>query len=189
MSFDFIPQSIPEVILVKGPRFGDQRGFFSETFRAEAFEQVGVPPLVQHNHSRSPKGVLRGLHYQLEPKALGKMVRCARGAILDVAVDIRKGSPHYGKYVTAELSDQENTMLWVPPGFAHGFLVLSEIADCMYMQTGYWSPEHERSLRWDDPTVGIPWPTRETQLSDKDAKAPLLDAIETNFSYSEPPLT
>ena len=111
-------------------------------------------------------------------------MRCARGAILDVAVDIRKGSPTFGKYVAAELTDGENAMLWVPNGFAHGFLTLSEVADVIYQQSGYWSPDHERSLRWDDPTVAIDWPIKDVQLSGKDAAAPLLPDIETNFSYS-----
>lgn len=183
MSFEFIPQTIPEVVLVKGKRFGDHRGFFSETFRAEDFAKGGLPELVQHNHSRSEKGVLRGLHYQLLPQPLGKLVRCARGAILDVAVDVRKGSPTYGGYVSAELSDERNAMLWVPPGFAHGFLTLSEIADVIYMQSGYWSPDHERGLRWNDPTVGIHWPSTDVKLSAKDEAAPLLADVETNFVY------
>ena len=183
MAFDFIAQSIPEVVLVRGPRFGDERGFFSETFREGDFRAGHIPPLVQQNHSRSQKGVLRGLHYQLEPKPLGKLVRCARGAILDVAVDVRMNSPTFGGYVAVELNDGENTMLWVPPGFAHGFLTLSSEADVLYQQSGYWSPEHERSLRWNDPKVGIPWPSQDVQLSDKDAAAPLLDGIETNLMY------
>lgn len=183
MPFEFIPQAIPEVLLVKGHRFGDDRGFFAETFRAEEFASAGIPPLVQHNHSRSRRGVLRGLHFQLEPKPLGKLVRCARGAILDVAVDVRRGSPTFGQHVAAELDDETNAMLWVPRGFAHGFLTLSEIADVIYLQSGYWAPDHERSLRWNDPTVGISWPTEDVQLSPKDAAAPLLADIETNFVY------
>lgn len=185
MPFEFIPQTIPAVLLIKGQRFGDDRGFFSETFRAEDFAEGRLPGLVQHNHSRSQRGVLRGLHYQLQPKPLGKLVRCARGSILDVAVDIRRGSPSYGQHVAVELTDKDNVMLWVPEGFAHGFLTLSEIADVIYMQSGYWSPDHERSLRWNDPTVGIPWPTEDVQLSGKDAAAPLLPDIETNFTYAE----
>lgn len=181
MSFTFTPQAIPAVQLVEGRRFGDHRGFFSETFRAESFEQGGLPQLVQHNHSRSQKGVLRGLHFQLRPAPLGKLVRCARGAILDVAVDVRRGSSTYGQHVAVELTEEVNAMLWVPEGFAHGFLTLSDVADVIYMQSGYWSPDHERSLRWNDPTVGIPWPTQDVQLSDKDAVAPLLGDIETNF--------
>lgn len=183
MPFEFIPQSIPDVLLVRGSRFGDHRGFFSETFRVEDFEAHGIPTFVQHNHSRSERGVLRGLHYQLLPAPLGKLVRAARGSILDVAVDVRAGSPTYGKHVAAELNDHANEMLWVPPGFAHGLLVLSEVADVVYMQSGYWSPEHERSLRWDDPTVGIEWPIRDVKISDKDGSAPLLADIETNFDY------
>ena len=185
MSFEFVPQSIPEVLLIKGRRFGDDRGFFTESFRANLFEGK-IPDLLQHNHSRSSQGVLRGLHYQLNPAALGKLVRCARGKILDVAVDIRKGSPTYGKYVAAELDDTETQMLWVPEGFAHGFYTMSDVADVIYMQSGYWAAEYERSLRWNDPQVGIEWPTNghEPQLSGKDAIAPLLADIETNFDYT-----
>ncbi|MEL6184085.1 MAG: dTDP-4-dehydrorhamnose 3,5-epimerase [Myxococcota bacterium] len=183
MPFEFIPQAVPEVLLIKGTRFGDHRGFFSETYRAQDFEAQGIPPLVQHNHSRSERGVLRGLHYQLLPAPLGKLVRAARGSILDVAVDVRTGSPTYGQHVAAALDDTGNEMLWVPPGFAHGFLVTSEIADVVYMQSGYWSPDHERSLRWDDPSVGIEWPIRDVKISEKDAAAPLLPDIETNFNY------
>ncbi len=185
MGFEFIPQEIPEVVLVKADRFGDERGFFTEDYRAEPFKAAGIPELIQHNHSRSARGVLRGLHYQLTAAPLGKLVRCARGKILDVAVDVRKGSPTYGKYVAAELDDSATTMLWVPPGFAHGFATLSEVADVIYKQSGYWSPEHERSLRWDDPTVGIDWSLENPQLSGKDAVAPLLADIETDFVYQK----
>lgn len=184
MSFSFKDTEIPEVKVLEGPRFGDHRGFFCETFRAESFEALGLPPAVQQNHSRSEKWVLRGLHYQLQPAELGKLVRCARGSILDVAVDVRKGSPTFGKHVFIELDDTQNRMAWVPAGFAHGFLTLSDVADVIYMQTGYWSPEHERSLHYADPQVAIPWPEGPYKVSDKDAKAPTLDAIETNFIYS-----
>lgn len=183
-AFSITPLELPEVCLVAGKRFGDERGFFSETFRQADFAELGLPEFRQHNHSRSERGVLRGLHFQINPSPLGKMVRCARGRIFDVAVDVRRGSPSFGRWVAEELSDEDNRMLWVPPGFAHGFLTLSELADVIYLQTDYWSPEHERSLRWDDPTVGIDWPLKDVKLSGRDEMAPGLDAIETNFDFS-----
>lgn len=183
MPFEFVAQSIPEVKLVRAARFGDERGFFSETFRAQDFEAAGIPPLVQHNHSRSERGVLRGLHFQLRPRGLGKLVRCVRGRILDVAVDIRSGSPTFGEHVSVELTDHDSHMMWVPEGFAHGFATLSEVADVIYLQTDYWSPEHERSLRYN--AVPIDWQMthQEIKLSKKDREAPGLAEIETNFSY------
>lgn len=178
MGFQETPQSIPDVLLIEAPRFGDERGFFTEVFRESEFRELGIPPLVQHNHSRSQRGVLRGLHYQLPPAAVGKLVRCARGAILDVAVDLRKGSATFGQHVAVELTDQSTQMLWVPEGFAHGFLTLSDVADVIYKQTGYWSPEHERGVRWDDPTLAIQWPIPDPTVSKKDAEAPLLGDVE-----------
>jgi len=178
MPFSEIPQSVPDVLVIEGKRFGDDRGFFSETYRAEAFAELGIPPLVQHNHSRSERGVLRGLHYQLPPRALGKLVRCVRGAVLDVAVDLRKGSATFGQHVAVELTEDQNQLVWVPEGFAHGFLALSEVADVVYMQTDYWSPEHDRAVRWDDPTLAIPWPESNPKLSAKDAAAPRLSEVE-----------
>lgn len=178
MGFRDTPQSVPDVLLIEADRFGDDRGFFSEVFRQSYFDELGIPPLVQHNHSRSQKGVLRGLHYQLPPAAIGKLVRCARGAILDVAVDLRKGSATFGQHVAVELTDEATKMLWVPEGFAHGFLTLSDVADVIYMQSGYWSPEHERSVRWDDPTLAVPWPESSPTLSKKDAEAPRLEDAE-----------
>lgn len=178
MGFRGTPQSVPDVLLLEADRFGDERGFFSEVFRQSDFDELGMPPFVQHNHSRSQKGVLRGLHYQLPPAAIGKLVRCARGAILDVAVDLRKGSATFGQHVAVELDDTATKMLWVPEGFAHGFLTLSEVADVIYMQSGYWSAEHERSVRWDDPSLAIPWPEPNPRLSNKDARAPRLEEAE-----------
>lgn len=183
MGFTLTPTDLPEVNVVEGPRFGDHRGFFCETFREEDFAKAGIPTFVQHNHSRSEKGVLRGLHFQIEPAPLGKLVRCSRGKILDVAVDVRQGSPRYGRHVMVEIDDEHNRMLWIPPGFAHGFLTVSEVADVIYMQTGYWSPEHERSLAYDDPTVGIPWPEGPFKVSAKDEKAPRLADIDSNFVF------
>ncbi len=181
MAFRTTPQSVPDVWLVETDRYGDERGFFMEVFRTRDFEELGLPTFVQQNHSRSSQGVLRGLHYQVPPAAMGKLVRCARGAILDVAVDMRRGSATFGQHVALELDDTAGRMMWVPAGFAHGFLTLSDLADVMYAQTHYWSPEHERSVRWSDPTLAIPWPISNPILSKKDADAPVLEAADLFF--------
>ena len=172
---------IPEVKLLTPRAFGDERGFFLESFNARVFADAGLPTeWRQDNHSRSVRGVLRGLHYQLvEPQ--GKLVRVTRGAVFDVAVDIRRSSPTFGKWVGAELSDTNQAMLYVPPGFAHGFLVLSEVADFCYKCTTLWNQPSDRSLRFDDPVIGIEWPLDglgEPQLAAKDAAAPLLADAE-----------
>jgi dTDP-4-dehydrorhamnose 3,5-epimerase len=173
-----IRQSIPDVVLIEPKVFGDSRGFFYESFNQQAFEEAtGVHcDFVQDNHSRSSCGVLRGLHYQLPPKAQGKLVRVVRGAVFDVAVDIRKGSATFGQWVGALLTEDNHRQLWVPPGLAHGFLVLSESADFLYKTTDYYSPEHERCIRWDDPQIAIAWPQvqAEIQLSAKDQAGRLL---------------
>ena len=167
-----VRQSIPDVVLIEPKVFGDSRGFFYESFNEKVFrEATGVQSaFVQDNHSRSSKGVLRGLHYQLPPRAQGKLVRVVRGAVFDVAVDIRKDSPTYGQWVGATLTEDNHRQLWVPPGLAHGFLVLSESADFLYKTTDYYSPEHERCIRWDDPQLAISWPALEVaiHLSAKD---------------------
>ncbi|MCZ8222290.1 MAG: dTDP-4-dehydrorhamnose 3,5-epimerase [Acidovorax sp.] len=167
-----IRQSIPDVVLIEPKVFGDSRGFFYESFNQQAFnEATGTNhAFVQDNHSRSSQGVLRGLHYQLPPRAQGKLVRVVRGAVFDVAVDIRKDSPSFGQWVGALLTEDNHRQLWVPPGLAHGFLVLSESADFLYKTTDYYSPEHERCIRWDDPQLAIAWPSVEAaiQLSAKD---------------------
>jgi dTDP-4-dehydrorhamnose 3,5-epimerase len=183
MKFTFTRLEIPEVVLIEHEIFRDARGFFLESYRENDFAEHGIPRFVQDNHSRSTKGVLRGLHYQLEPKAVGKLVRCMRGAIFDVAVDLRRGSPSYGKWVGAELTEENHRMLWVPPGFAHGFCTLSDIADVLYKQTEYYSQEHDRGTRWNDPAIGIRWPIADPQVSAKDASAPLLKDAEHNFTY------
>ena len=177
MPFEFIKTEIPEVIIVKPKVFGDERGFFMETYKRSDFESTGIDiDFVQDNHSKSIKGVLRGLHFQTEPKAQGKLVRCIRGKIFDVAVDIRKGSPTFGKWVGVELSEENKLMLWIPKGFAHGFLTLSEEAEIIYKVSGSeYSPEHDRSIRWNDPDIGINWPLEgEPILSEKDRIAPFL---------------
>ncbi len=174
-----VTQTALEGVMILDPQvFGDQRGYFFESFNARDFERcTGVRlPFVQDNHSRSARGVLRGLHYQAE-HAQGKLVRVTAGEVFDVAVDIRWGSPTFGRWVGVRLSAENKRQLWIPPGLAHGFLVLSESAEFLYKTTDYWYPAHERSLRWDDPKLDIAWPLAETglsspQLAAKDAAAP-----------------
>jgi dTDP-4-dehydrorhamnose 3,5-epimerase len=165
-----IATQLPEVLIIEPKVFGDERGFFFESFNARAFtEATGVSlPFVQDNHSRSRQGVLRGLHYQID-NAQGKLVRVTAGEVLDVAVDIRRSSPNFGKWVAVTLSAQNSRQLWIPPGFAHGFLVKSEFAEFLYKTTDYYDPASERSIRWDDPALGIDWQLTEApQLSAKD---------------------
>ena len=162
--------AIPDVLILEPKVFGDERGFFFESFNQKAFNQATGLALnfVQDNHSRSSKGVLRGLHYQLQ-QPQGKLVRVTRGAVFDVAVDIRRGSATFGQWVGVELSEHNQRQLWVPPGLAHGFVVTSESADFLYKTTDYYAPEHERCLLWNDPAIGIEWPLDgEPQLSAKD---------------------
>ena len=164
--------AIPDVLLIEPKVFGDARGFFYESFNAEGFRAAtGVNlDFVQDNHSRSCRGVLRGLHYQLPPHAQGKLVRVVRGAVFDVAVDIRASSPSFGQWVGAELTEVNHCQLWVPPGFAHGFIVLSDSADFLYKTTNYYAATHDRCIIWNDATLGVQWPTADVapQLSDKD---------------------
>jgi dTDP-4-dehydrorhamnose 3,5-epimerase len=172
-----------EGLLILEPKvFGDARGFFFESFNQQVFNAATGLNLqfVQDNHSRSAKGVLRGLHYQLAPHAQGKLVRCIRGAVFDVAVDIRPSSPTFGKWVGVELSDQNHRQFWIPPGFAHGFLTLTDSAEFLYKATGYYAPSHERSILWNDPAIGIQWPTSITEplLAAKDQAAALLSVAE-----------
>jgi dTDP-4-dehydrorhamnose 3,5-epimerase len=174
------PLSIPEVILFEPKVFGDERGFFFESFNQARFEAaVGHRvTFVQDNHSKSAKGVLRGLHYQMQ-QPQGKLVRVAQGEVFDVAVDLRKSSPTFGRWVGALLSGDNKHQLWVPPGFAHGFVVLSDTAEFLYKTTDYYAPAHERSLLWNDPALGIQWPMQsEPILSEKDRNAKLLSAAE-----------
>ncbi|AOK28964.1 dTDP-4-dehydrorhamnose 3,5-epimerase [Burkholderia singularis] len=179
MAIQVTPTALPEVKLIEPKVFGDARGFFFESFNAGEFAQrveAGVE-FVQDNHSRSAKGVLRGLHYQIQ-HAQGKLVRVVEGEVFDVAVDIRKSSPNFGKWVGVMLSSGNHRQLWVPPGFAHGFVVLSESAQFLYKTTDYWYPEFERSIVWNDPAIGIEWPIDfEPLLAAKDvAGAKLSDA-------------
>ncbi|MDH0735242.1 dTDP-4-dehydrorhamnose 3,5-epimerase [Achromobacter spanius] len=163
--------AIPDVVLFEPKVFGDERGFFMESFNQAVFNKLtGLDVnFVQDNHSKSSQGVLRGLHYQLAPKSQGKLVRAVRGAVFDVAVDIRKSSPTFGQWVGAELSEANHQQLWVPPGFAHGFVVLSESAEFLYKTTDYYAPDLERSILWNDPDLAIEWPNGiKPQLSPKD---------------------
>ena len=180
MSYTVTPTAIPDVLILEPKVFGDSRGFFLESFNAQNFaKDTGLNvSFVQDNHSRSAKGVLRGLHYQLQ-EAQGKLVRVTQGAVFDVAVDIRKSSPTFGKWVGCELSDTNHRLLWIPQGFAHGFIVLSESADFMYKTTDYYSPAHERCISWNDPSIGIDWPAGIAPLlSAKDQQGISLEQAE-----------
>ena len=175
------PTALPGVLILEPRVFGDERGFFMESFNQRAFDEaVGEHvTFVQDNHSRSARGVLRGLHYQLPPHAQGKLVRVTQGRVFDVAVDMRRTSPTFGRWAGVELSGDNHRQLWIPPGFAHGFLVLSDSADFLYKTTAYYAPQAEACVRWDDPALGIEWPDAGTtpRLSTKDeAGLPLLKA-------------
>jgi dTDP-4-dehydrorhamnose 3,5-epimerase len=177
---NIIETALPGVLIIEPKLFGDARGFFLESWNQQAFASAGLTmDFVQDNHSRSARGVLRGLHYQLE-NPQGKLVRVTQGAVFDVAVDIRRSSPHFGQWVGVELNDDNHRMLWIPPGFAHGFLVLSESADFLYKCTSLYHPASDRGIRWDDPDIGIAWPDvgMAPQLSGKDAAAPHLAHAE-----------
>jgi dTDP-4-dehydrorhamnose 3,5-epimerase len=185
MPFIFQRLAIPELILIEPRRFEDRRGFFLETYKYSDFAQNGITEhFVQHNYSHSTRSVLRGLHYQRSPHAQGKLVQCIKGKIFDVAVDIRKGSPTFMRWISAELSEGNNCMFYIPPGFAHGFLVLSDIADVIYKCTGEYSPADDRGIIWNDPDILIQWPIPDPILSEKDASHPLLRDTDNNFEYT-----
>lgn len=180
MSLKVTTTAIADVLILEPRVFGDSRGFFMESFNAAAFAKATgvVSDFVQDNHSRSSQGVLRGLHYQLQHPQ-GKLVRVVSGSVFDVAVDIRKSSPSFGRWVGVELSEHNQRQLWVPPGFAHGFLVLSASADFLYKTTDYYAPEYERAIAWNDPAIGIEWPADiQPRLSAKDAAAVALAQAE-----------
>jgi dTDP-4-dehydrorhamnose 3,5-epimerase len=176
---------LPEVMLIEPHILSDERGLFSETYKRSEFESQGIIyDFVQDNHSRSTsKGTLRGLHFQKEPAAQGKLIRCVQGEIFDVAVDIRKGSPTYARWVSATLSAENHAMIWIPPGFAHGALTTSEVAEVIYKVTAEYSPSRDRSVRWNDPAIGIKWPVANPTLSKRDAEAPLLKDVDNNFVW------
>jgi len=175
MPFNFTRLAIPDVILIDPTVFPDERGFFMESYKHSDFAAFGIKEhFVQDNHSRSMRGVLRGLHYQKTPKAQGKLVRTVVGEIFDVGVDIRRDSPTYGKWIGEVLSAENKRMLYIPAGFAHGFCVLSEEAEVLYKTTEEYAPEYDAGIRWNDPEVGIQWPIEHPILSTKDAKLPRL---------------
>ncbi len=179
--------SLPGVLVVTPRVFGDARGFFLETFSAAKYADAGIPgPFVQDNWSRSAKGILRGLHFQ-NPNAQGKLVSVVRGAVFDVAVDVRVGSPYFGKWFGLELSEANKKQLWVPPGFAHGFCSLSDDTDFVYKCTGLYSPPDESSVLWNDPAIGIDWPVTAPKLSKKDLEAPTLAASTKLPRYGDAP--
>jgi dTDP-4-dehydrorhamnose 3,5-epimerase len=184
--FEFKPSSdLPAVVLIEPHPSIDERGWFLESYKKSEFRKHGIPfEFVQDNHARSTaSGVLRGLHFQKQPAEQGKLVRCVLGELFDVAVDIRKGSPTYAKWVSATLSEENQHMMWVPPGFAHGYLTISAASEVLYKVTSEYSPAHDRSVRWNDPTIGIKWPITNPILSKKDAEAPLLADADSNFVW------
>lgn len=186
MPFTFQPlKELPDVVIVEPKAFGDDRGWFMETYKRSDFVANGIRvEFCQDNHSRSTdKGVLRGLHYQKDPAAQGKLVRCILGAIYDVAVDIRKGSPTYGRWVGVELAAESRKMIWVPAGFAHGFCTLTDVSEVAYKATAEYSGAHDRGIRWNDPAVGVKWPVKTPLLSPKDAQAPILADADNDFQW------
>ena len=177
---DFIPLSIPDVILIQPDVHRDERGFFFESWQKNKFAKAGIDQeFVQDNHSRSSKNVLRGLHYQIQ-QPQGKLIRAIVGEVFDVAVDLRRSSPSFGKWVSANLSSENFNMLWIPPGFAHGFLVLSDVAEFVYKATDFYAPQYERCILWNDRDLGIDWPIsgHEPILSEKDSKGKLFREAE-----------
>lgn len=179
------PFELPGLVLIEGRVFADDRGFFLEGYRESEMLEAGLPRFVQDNISRSSRGTVRGLHYQKPPAAQGKLMRCLRGKVFDVAVDIRKGSPTYGRWAGVELSDERNRMLYIPEGFAHGFYTLSDSADILYKTTAYFSLENDRGIRWDDPALKIRWPSADATLSPKDTRLPLLAEADADFSWNQ----
>jgi dTDP-4-dehydrorhamnose 3,5-epimerase len=179
---ELVSTRLPEVILIKPKVFSDPRGYFLESWQQQKFIDAGIDAqFVQDNHSHSSQWILRGMHYQIQ-NTQGKLVRVSRGAVFDVAIDVRRSSPNFGKWVGVELSDENHHMLWVPPGFAHGFLTLSEQVDFLYKCTDVYAPQYERTIRWDDPEVGIEWPIPagvQPQLAARDAQAAGIKTAET----------
>jgi len=185
MPFRFERLDIPEVILIEAKAFEDPRGFFMETYKHSEFKTAGIlQNFLQDNYSHSVKNVVRGLHYQKNPHSQGKLVSVIQGEIFDVAVDIRRDSPTYGKWVGVVLSSKNRRLLYVPEGFAHGFCVLSDEADVVYKVTLEYAPESDRGILWNDPAISVQWPTDRPVLSAKDAQLPLLKDADNNFSYT-----
>ena len=184
----FIATEIPDVVIVEPIVFSDTRGFFMEIYSQKLFAQNGIHvDFVQDNISRSVKGTLRGLHYQSDPHAQAKLVRVIKGAVFDVAVDIRKGSPTFGKWVGIELSEENKKALYIPPGFAHGFYVLTDIAEFTYKCSAFYAPEADRGIFWNDPAIGIEWPIDVSEIitSEKDQNLPLLNDADINYRFNK----
>lgn len=185
MPFTFKKLEIPEVILIEPRVFEDERGFFMETYKYFEFSKFGIKErFLQDSHSKSKKSVLRGLHYQINPKAQSKIVRCVHGEIFDVVVDIRKGSPTFGKWVGEILSFENKKQIYMPVGFAHGFCVLTGEAEIVYKASNEYSPELDRGIIWNDPAININWPIKNPAVSDKDSQNPILAKAENNFVYA-----
>lgn len=181
MAFVFKKLKIPDVVVIQADIHTDERGFFMEVYKFSEFAKKGLDiPFIQDSYSVSTKNVLRGLHYQLNPKSQGKLIRCTKGEIFDVAVDIREGSKSYGKWVGVVLSEC-NTQLYIPPGFAHGFCVLTDVAEISYKQTCEYSPEHERGILWNDPKIAIDWPIDSPIITERDNSFPILKSAENNY--------
>jgi dTDP-4-dehydrorhamnose 3,5-epimerase len=179
MSFEFIRKEIGDIILIKPKVFKDERGYFFETYRESDYKDFGIQEkFIQFNHSHSIEGVLRGLHYQLPPSSQGKLIRCVRGQIFDVSVDIRKGSETFGKWVSLILSEQNRYICYIPPGFAHGYFTMSDKADVLYSVTAVYSPESERGIVWNDPTLNISWPDKHVIVSERDRCHPSFEEAE-----------
>jgi len=186
MAFTFKRLSNPDLVLIEPKIYGDTRGFFAEIYRTSDFAAQGITkPFVQMNHSKSGRGVLRGLHYQKNPAAQAKLVRVLSGEVFDVAVDIRKGSPFYGRWEGTRLDAVRRQILYVPEGFAHGFLVLSDSAEVEYFCTALYSPEQERGIHYTDPALGIAWPGKDLLVSEKDARNSVLALADNNFIYEK----
>jgi len=187
MPFEFSHfTQLPEVVLIKPQALTDERGWFAEWYKRSEFADHGIRfDFPQDNQSRSSRGVLRGLHFQNEPAAQGKLVRCVVGKVFDVAVDIRHGSPTYARWVSTTLSADNWSMMWIPPGFAHGALSTSEVAEVFYKVTCEFKPQHDRSIRWNDPAIGVAWPVSDPILSKKDAEAPLLKDVDNRFIWKK----
>lgn len=186
MSFKFERLEIPDVILIEPTAHEDERGFFAEIYKFSEFAAFGIKErFVQDNHSKSARSVLRGLHYQKNPRAQGKLVRMIQGKIFDVALDIRKGSPTYGRWIGVMLSAENERMLYMPVGFAHGFCVISETAELLYKVTEEYSPKHDAGIIWNDPDIAISWPIQHPIISKKDAAHPCLKETDTGFAFKE----
>ena len=184
MEIRVTPTSLPEVVMIETEVRGDARGFFTETYHRQEYVKHGLDAMmVQDNHSRSARGVLRGLHYQADPAPQVKLVRCTFGSLLDVAVDLRVGSPNFGKWVAVELSAENKRLLWVPIGFGHGFVALSEFAEIQYKCSDYYLPSAEGAVRWDDPDLAIDWPIAEPLLSQRDQQAMSLQTYLENPAF------